>query len=260
VTVDIDVKGLLLLLVSMYLLMLGYLYLAQRSFIYFPEHTRPASIPPNFEFINSGYKLRGWVLNKQRGDAVLYFGGNGESLEYNLPLFKQIFPGRAVYLVSYRGYGDSEGVPTEAGIYSDADALYELVQRNHSSVSVIGRSLGSGVATYLAANRPIARLVLVTPFASMESLASQYYPIFPVRLLLQDKYMSLERAKRISARTLFLYAGNDQIVPEPNTRLLIDAFAPDRVNVSKIDGADHNSISDFEEYKVTLQDFFRETD
>ncbi len=253
-------KGLLLLFLSMYLLLLGYIYLVQRSFIYFPEHTRPASIPPNYEFRNDQLLLRGWVLNQQGRDAVLYFGGNGESLEYNLPLFGRIFPDRAVYMVSYRGYGDSEGEPSEMGIYSDALALYDRVSGQHDSVSIIGRSLGSGVATYLASKRSIDRLALVTPFASLEDLASQHFAIFPVRSLLQDKYLSSLHVPKISAATMILYAEDDTIIPHSSTQALIAAFPESQLEVKKIAGAGHNSISGFDEYGKWLREFFVKVD
>jgi uncharacterized protein len=255
-----SLKGLLLLLLSLYLLMLGYLYLAQRSFIYFPEFTKPVAVPHNFELQNEGLRLRGWVLNQGAGEALLYFGGNGEGLEHNLPLFQRIFPDRAVYLLSYRGYGSSEGEPDEQGIYSDAMALYAWVSARHSRVSVMGRSLGSGVATYVAASKPVERLALVTPFDSMVSLASRHYPIFPVRLLLQDSYRSAERAARISSRTLVLYAENDRIVPESNTLALISAFSPGQVSVTRIAGAGHNTVSSYDQYQVKLKEFFSESD
>ncbi len=244
----------------MYLLLLGYMYLAQRSFIYFPEHTRPASIPPNYELKNDGLLLKGWVLNQKSSEAVLYFGGNGESLEYNLPLFNRVFPDMAVYMVSYRGYGDSEGDPSESGIYSDAMALYDQISDRHASVSIIGRSLGSGVATYLASRRTIDRLVLVTPFASLEGVASQHFAIFPVKLMLQDKYLSVIRVAKIGAKTMILYAEHDTIVPQSSTQALISAFPATQLEVKKIAGAGHNSISDFDEYKKWLRVFFHGTD
>ena len=253
-------KGLLLMFLSMYLLMLGYVYLAQQSFIYFPGFTRHASIPPNYELINDGLLLKGWVLNQEGRDAVLYFGGNGESVEYNLPMFKRIFPDRAVYMVAYRGYGDSEGEPSEKGIYSDALGLYDRVSAQHDSISIIGRSLGSGVATYLASNRPVHKLVLITPFASMEDLARRQFPIFPVSMLLRDRYSSVQWVEKISARTMVLYAENDRIIPEPSTRLLISAFPANQVDVKKIKGAGHNTISEFKEFKVGLREFFLKTD
>lgn len=253
-------KSLLLLLIFIYLLMLGYIYLAQRSFIYFPEYTRPASVQPNYEFRNDGLLLTGWVLNPKEKGAILYFGGNGESLEHNLPLFNEIFPGRAVYMVSYRGYGDSEGEPSEAGIYSDALALYDRVHAQHDSISLIGRSLGSGVAVYLAANRDIEKLSLITPFASLEDLAHRQFPFFPVSLLLRDRYLSEQLVQKTSARTLILYAESDRIVPESSTQTLIAAFPANQVEVIKINRAGHNSISDFAEYKMGLREFFNKTD
>ena len=253
-------KGLLLLLVSLYLLLLGYVYLAQRSFIYFSEHTRPATVPPNFELENDGLLLKGWVLNAEGRDAILYFGGNGESLEYNLPQFREIFRDRAVYMLSYRGYGDSEGEPSEAGIYSDALSLYDMVRAKHDSISIIGRSLGAGVATHLASKKAVDKLVLITPFASLEGLARRQFPIFPVGLLLQDKYASVQRVKQIGAKSLVIYAKNDRVIPEASTRELISEFSADQVEVKRIAGAGHNSISDFAEYKAALQEFFMKTD
>ncbi len=240
--------------------MLGYVYFAQRAFIYFPEHTRPASVPPNYEFKNEGVLLKGWVVNQKGRDAIVYFGGNGESLEYNLPLFKKIFPDRAVYMVSYRGYGDSAGEPSERNIYSDALALYDRVHNQHALVSIIGRSLGSSVATYLASKRPTHRLALVTPFASLEGLASQQFAVFPVKLLLQDKYHSAARVPKISARTLILYAEDDAIIPYSSTQALISAFPASQLESKKIAGAGHNSISGFAEYEKWLREFFYQRD
>lgn len=248
-------KGLLLLLFSLYMLIVGYLYFAQQSFIYFPQYTRPASIPTNFELKHDGLLLKGWVQNEEADDAIIYFGGNGEGIEHNLPQFRNLFADKAVYMLSYRGYGNSEGEPSEAGIYSDALALYDKVSAKHGSISIIGRSLGSAVATYVAVHRATDRLVLITPFASLGKLARQRLPLFPVELLLKDKYASAARAGEIKARTLIIYAGNDKVVPEDSTKELITGFAGDQIKVKKINGAGHNSISEYAEYENGLQGF-----
>lgn len=253
-------KRFLFLLFTFYLLFLAYVFLTQRSFIYFPEHTKLVSIPSNYELENDGLLLKGWVLNQEGKDAILYFGGNGESLENNLPLFHSMFPGRAVYMLAYRGYGGSEGEPTEVGIYADAIALYDSVHAKYNSISIIGRSLGSGVATYLAEKKPTSKLALITPFASLEDIAQRKFPIIPAGLLLQDKYASVQRVKRIDAESLIIYAGNDRVVPEASTKELISAFHSDQVQVLRIAGAGHNSISDFAEYRMALQQFFAISD
>jgi pimeloyl-ACP methyl ester carboxylesterase len=248
-------KNLILLLFSLYLLILGYLYFAQRSFIYFPSVTRPVAAPPNYELKNDGLLLKGWVLNEGEKDAILYFGGNGESIEYNLPQFRKIFSHHAVYMLSYRGYGSSEGVPSELGIYSDAQALYDKIRAKHRSVSVVGRSLGSGVATYIASSREINGVVLITPFASLVDMAKRQFPIFPVSILLKDKYLSEERVRSIKSKSLILYAENDEVVPVSSTEKLIANFDSELLEVVEVKGVGHNSISTSATYEIKLEQF-----
>lgn len=250
-------KSLLLVFISLYMMMLCYLYLAQRSFIYFPSFTRPVALAPNYELTNEGLLLKGWALNEDKDNAILYFGGNGERLEYNLPQFRKIFPDSALYMLSYRGYGDSKGVPTEKGIYSDALALYDKVSVKHGCVSVIGRSLGSAVAAYVAANRETDKIALITPFASILDLAKRQFPIFPVTLLLKDRYLSVERVGQIESKVLVVYAEDDQVVAESSTKQLIASFTPEYVDVVKIEGAGHNTVSEYAEYEDKLKDFFK---
>jgi pimeloyl-ACP methyl ester carboxylesterase len=245
-------KNLLFLLLFLYFLILGYLYIAQRSFIYFPSFTRPVALAPNYQLSNEGVLLKGWAFNEDRNDAILYFGGNGERLEYNLSQFHKLFPGRAVYMLSYRGYGESEGVPTEKGIYSDALALYDNVSKRHGAVSIIGRSLGSAVATYVAANRETDKIALITPFASIENLAKLQFPIFPVALILKDKHMSVERVGQIESDVLVIYAERDKVVPESSTNELVAGFVNKNIDVVMIEGAGHNTISESVDYEDKL--------
>ena len=256
INVQRDMKKLFIALLSLYTLMLAYLYLVQRSFIYFPDFTRPVALAPNYELENQGLLLKGWALNKEKNGAILYFGGNGESVEYNISQFSNLFPNQAVYMLSYRGYGESEGMPTEDGIYADALALYDKIRMQHKTISIIGRSLGSGVATYVAAHRETQKVVLITPFASIEELAKDKFPIFPIGMLLIDKYLSIEHAKKIDSEVLILYAGKDQVVPEDSTKRLVSSLAPDLTQTVKILDAGHNSISEYERYNRRLRDFF----
>ncbi len=245
---------------AIYLVLLAYLYLGQRSLIYFPGRTQPVAIPSDFALNNGSVQLNGWVLNESADEAILYFGGNAEAIERNLPRFNALFEHKAVYLLAYRGYGNSEGTPTEANLYADALALYDYVEAHHGSVSVIGRSLGSSVATYVAAQRTPKKLVLITPFASLEGLAHSQFPIVPVGWLLKDKHLSASRVGQIKAPTLILYAGDDQLVPEWSTQELIASFPPEQVHITRIENASHNSISDSADYERDLQDFLLNTD
>jgi alpha-beta hydrolase superfamily lysophospholipase len=147
--------------------------------------------------------LRGWVVNRDQPDPILYFGGNAERIEANREDFARMFPGRSVYLVAYRGYGASTGEPGEAALVPDALAVFDEVQRRHPGqrIAVIGRSLGSGIASQVAGQRPVARLALITPFDSMIGAAKTHYPIFPVDWLLDERYESAKALRGFANRS-----------------------------------------------------------
>jgi pimeloyl-ACP methyl ester carboxylesterase len=173
-----------------YVALCALLYLQQRRLIYYPQFTRVNAAQTDFALARRDVVLRGWVVNPGRRDAVLYFGGNAESVEENRESFTRALPSHTVYLVAYRGYGASDGEPTEADLLADALALHDDIAKRHPGgrIAVVGRSLGSGVATWVAAERKVSALVLVTPFDSLAAVAQAHYPVFPVRLLLHDRY------------------------------------------------------------------------
>jgi len=107
---------------------------------------------------------------------------------------------------------------------------------------VIGRSLGSGVAVYVASQRQqVRRLVLVTPFDSLAAVAAHHYPFLPVRWLLLDRFNSAEYASSVTAPTLILAAGRDEVVPNTSTEALRSRFKTGLVLYQVINGATHNS-------------------
>ena len=126
----------------------------------------------------------------------------------------------------------------------------------HKEISVIGRSLGSAVATYVAANRTLAKLVLITPFDSIQHIAQSQYPIYPMSLLLKDKHDSYSRANKITAQTLVIAAEKDNIIGMVHTQRLIDGFS-NNVMLDVIKGANHNNISEFPHYNQILGDFLK---
>ena len=162
-------------------------------------------------------------------------------------------PGRSLYLPHYRGYGGSAGSPSEAALFADALAVYDMVRNTHDDIAVMGRSLGSGVATYLAAHRSVSRLVLVTPFDSLATVAAGHYPFFPVRLLLRDRFDSAFWAARVEAPTLLLAAGRDRIVSPESSERLLAAFRPGVASLKVVAEAGHNDISLFPAFSRYLE-------
>ena len=246
----------LLIAAAVYLAICAYVYLNQRAFIYFPQPGVLFTGEQPMEIRSGEIILRGWVLNEGCDEAVIYFGGNAERPEASISDFRNIFDNRTVYLINYRGYGESGGSPTEEGLCADALAVYDHVSPNHTGVSVIGRSLGTGVATYVAGEREVDRLVLVEPFDSMVSVARAAYPFFPVQLMLKDRYDSAGRAGSISSRTLIIMAGKDEIIPAWSTERLVSEFDRDILEVVIIEDATHNDIQNYPQYYMALGDFF----
>jgi pimeloyl-ACP methyl ester carboxylesterase len=238
-----------------YLLFGLWLYLNQSRMIYYPGFAPPRDDIGTELFSIDGEAIRVHVMNPGRRKAVLYFGGNAEAVGYSAERLAQALPGKTLYLVNYRGYGGSTGKPEERALYGDALQIFDAIRPRHESIAVIGRSLGSGVATWLAVERRIDRLVLVTPFDSLAGIAGAAFPLYPAGLLLRERYASAERAPRIDTETLILAAGDDSIVPEDSTRKLAGAFVQGNARVVTIPGAGHNSLSEKRDYYRQLTDF-----
>lgn len=243
-----------------YTVILGYfviglfLYLIQGSMIYYPTIKSTHAYPVT-TYSNEGELIRVIELNAGREDAIIYFGGNAESVAYSAHEFKQAFPQHSVYLVNYRGYSGSSGSPSEKALYSDARHIYTQLQEKHPRIAVIGRSLGTGIAAELAATQDIHRLVLITPFDSARHVAQQLFPMYPMALLLRDQYDSLSKVSQIKAPTLILAAEHDQIIPPVHTRILARAFPAAQLEFHTIRDTSHNSISNTRQYYPLMQAF-----
>lgn len=237
------------ILVLLYVALCAAMFFRQRSLLY---HPHPASGEPRMEMQVEGAKLR--VVHRPAAGpkALIYFGGNGEDVSGNLQALNAALPDHALYLLHYRGYGGSTGEPSEAALFADALALYDQVAATHPEVEVVGRSLGSGIATWLASQRPVKRLVLVTPYRSIEEIAAGHYPWLPVRWLLRDKYESFRHAPQVTAPTLVLAAEHDDVVPRASTEGLLPAFKPGLVTSRALAGTDHNSVQLHPDYYALL--------
>jgi len=254
-----NLRFVLIFAVLMYGLLGALLFVFQRDFIYMPVDGRPHAYPVE-PFLSGGETIQVVVLNPGKADAVIYFGGNAEWVVGNAPGFLHSFPEHSVYLVNYRGYGGSTGEPSERALYADAQHIHDALHDRHRSIALIGRSLGSGVATYLASVRSVSKLVLVTPFDSILRIAQDQYPIYPVSILLRDTYDSYSRVDSISAPTLVVLAEHDRVIPAKYAQRLIGAFPPDQVQAETIAGAGHNGLSARSGYYDLLARFISQSD
>jgi pimeloyl-ACP methyl ester carboxylesterase len=231
------------------------LFVFQRKLIFMPTPETGFAHGSRVEFTVGEQVLFAWAANTDAEQAILYFGGNAESVEYGLEGYRRLFPDHAVYLLAYRGYSGSAGEPTEANLYADALAVFDRLAVTYPRIHLVGRSLGSGVATYVAANREAGRLLLITLFDSLVAVAQQAYPMFPVRFLLFDRFESVERIRAIEEQTMLVVAGQDRIVPPEHARRLAAAFPPQQVEVVVVEGAGHNDVSAYEAFATALSRF-----
>lgn len=249
------VASLLLLFAALYLGLCLLLFLAQRSLLYFPtpavEHPRAVKL----EMLTNDASLRVWHRPLIPAPALIYFGGNAEDVSGNFDGFVAALPGHALYLVNYRGYGGSSGSPTEANLFADALAVYDQVRQQHPRIAVVGRSLGSGVAAYLASQREVEKLVLVTPYDSIANVAQSHYPFFPARWLMKDRFDSISRVAAIAAPTLVIVAQHDRVIPPARTDALIAAFPPPQVRVEMIPNSAHNDLGPRDLYEALIGRF-----
>jgi len=234
----------------------AFLYFDQRNLLYFPGSTHVAANDTNFALRTDGLVLRGWKLNAGNPRALIYFGGNAEALGQERDELGALFPNRTVYLLAYRGYGASDGTPDERALFADAIALFDSIRSQHTSIAVVGRSLGSGVGCYLASQRPVERLALITPFASLVDVASAHYPQFPVAWLIRDRYESARYIQQYRGPILVLRAGRDQVVPPADTDRLLAAMRTAHA-VAAFPAAGHNSISEDPGYASALSSFMK---
>lgn len=201
-----------------------------------------------------GTALRGWFFNRgPNTPLVAFYGGNAMNVGGFTDIAKAD-SSRSYLLINYRGYGNSEGEPSESAIVKDSCHALSLASEKLGkpvSVTLVGFSLGSGVATQVAAAVKPDALILICPFDSITEVACNYVPFVP-RLVPLDSWRSVDYAPGISCRVAILRALKDSIVPPYSTDSLIRAFSATTPAVFEFD-CDHNQIFSAPQFTETLK-------
>jgi fermentation-respiration switch protein FrsA (DUF1100 family) len=223
--------------VLMYAALVGCVFIAQESLVYFPNTgreltTTPAAQGLRYEDVSirteDGETLHAWWVPAERakGTALLFHGNAGNishRIEYAL-MFRSL--GYDTLLVDYRGYGRSTGKPSEEGTYRDAEASWQWLRSRgitEREIVLYGESLGGGVASWLATRYAPRALVIASSFTSVPDLGAEVYRFLPVRLLSRFKYNTLERLAHVKAPVLVIHSPRDNIIPYSHGKKLFDA-------------------------------------
>jgi len=215
----------LLLGLITYLIILTYIYLFQRNLLYDPLVNGYQGNEINFDyeeiFIQNKerIKLKAWLHEKDliNKKTIVFFHGNAGNLENRNYKLNELSKLDVNFLiVAYRGFSGNQGKPSEQGLYEDARSTLNWLKMKgvkDKNLILYGESLGTAVAIEAAQNKDLAGIILESPFTSMIDLAQKYYPFFPVKLLLKDKYETIKKLPTINSPLLVLHGKLDTIVP-----------------------------------------------
>jgi fermentation-respiration switch protein FrsA (DUF1100 family) len=251
--------SLVIMIASAYALLAAFLFFAQSHLVYFPQTGRdfiatPEQLGLPYESVTlqteDGLTLRGWFVPAQAAmdrmgatGTVLFFHGNAGNISHRmdyLSMFHRL--GYQTFIFDYRGYGQSDGSPSESGTYIDAQAAWDYLVEERGippcSIALFGESLGGAVAAWLAAREDPGLLVLASVFTSLPDMAAKIYPFFPVRLLSRFNYNTLEYLESVACPVFIAHSPQDEIVPFAHGRALYDA-APGPKEFLELEGG-HN--------------------
>jgi pimeloyl-ACP methyl ester carboxylesterase len=209
-----------------YIALSGYLFIFQSNFVFYPERilsADPGDIGLSFNNVSfetaDGVKLSGWFIPYENSRGVILFcHGNGGNISHRLESF-QIFHrlGLSIFIFDYRGYGLSNGKPSEDGTYRDVEAAWKYLveerQTKPGKVIIFGRSLGGAIAAWQARNQISGALILESAFTSVPDLAADKYPYLPARLLSRFKYETEGYLEGVNYPVLIVHSPDDEIMP-----------------------------------------------
>ena len=263
-------------ILALLLLYAVFLVACEDKIIYHP-HKYPQGIwnPSSFNVkvedvffqAKDGTKLHGWYIPSANAQAtLLWFHGNAGNLTHRLENIQQLQPlALNIFIFDYRGYGKSEGKPSEAGIYQDSQAAYDYLIREKNVVPLenlflFGRSLGGICAVEVASSNPAAGLILESVFTSARDMAGQVFPLLPIGWAIRSKFSAVEKVPYLKLPKLFLHGTKDEIVPYKLGRKLYSAAAEPK-EFYDIEGAGHNDTYGVggREYFSALNRFITDT-
>ena len=196
-----------LILLFLYIFVIIFLFFYQRKLLYHPSENNyldETSLNHNIEkkFIQSENKLVSWHFKKNENfKTILFFHGNAGKLDNRVYKLNELSKLDINYLIiAYRGFSGNEGKPTESGLYEDAKFSKIWLNNNgvkDKNIILYGESLGTAIAADLGSKFKFSGIILESPFTSMTKLAQKYYPFIPVKIILKDKYDTINKIQKI---------------------------------------------------------------
>ena len=246
---------------------LCFFYFLQEKLIFIETRSEKTNLSyfnevKDISFNENGVHFEGYIINADQAHngLVFYYGGNAEDVVSSIIDYIMI-KDRALIFFNYRGYGKSTGKPSQESLFNDADLILKkcINQYEVDDITLIGRSLGSGVACYLASENKVSRLILVTPYDSILKVAGGHYPFLPVSLLLKHPFRSDIYIQKVNVPILVFIAGRDRVIPNERSEALLKHMKV-KPQVVFLEKSDHNNVTQPPEFRKTIKDFFVSND
>ncbi|MFA6217594.1 MAG: alpha/beta hydrolase [Candidatus Omnitrophota bacterium] len=250
--------------------LLGFVkYLENRS-VYFPDRNvrfTPDVVGMKYKDVTlltkDHVKLSGWYIPNDGSTQrdILFCHGNAGNISDRLDKIKILHDlNVGVFIFDYRGYGSSQGSPSEGGIYRDAEAAYEYLEaawgKREDGIILYGESLGSVAVLHLASKRHPAGVIVEGAFSNAVDMAKIIYPKLP-SFLFRGRFDSLRKARTVFCPALFLHSKNDEVVPVSLARKLFDAYSAAKTFVELSGGHNESFLESKETYVNALTDFIK---
>jgi len=252
-------------LIFFYVMIGASLYFLQEKLIFFPS-TLPQDYTYNFSYPFEELFLTakdGATINaihfktEQPKGVILYFHGNAGDLS-RWGIITEFFVEKNydVFVMDYRTYGKSRGKLSEQALYNDAQMCYDYLMKYYqeSEITIYGRSLGTGMASYLSSRNQPNRLILESPFYSLADVAKDRFPIFPVKKILKYNFPSYKYIQDVKCPIIIFHGSDDSIIPYASAEKLFNSIIQKKKTFFTIENGGHNNLIEFDSYRNKIQE------
>lgn len=205
-------------------------------------------------------QLHGWLVRAadfENAPVIIYYGGNAEDISQSLT-YTDKPRSESVLFMNYRGFGGSSGRPNQEGLFADALAIYDHLVKNlgikPDRIYLKGRSIGSSIAAYVASQRKIRGLILITPFDSIANFVPKFLQFYPLKNYLKRFFNTFEYLKNVDKKILVIAAGCDEVIPRRCLDNLLDKYRS-QIILEEIQDADHQDIAIYNEYDDAIEKY-----
>ncbi|MFY0591199.1 alpha/beta hydrolase [Roseivirga sp.] len=214
----------------------------------------------NLQAPNGGYLNALHFKADSAKGLILYFHGNrGDLTRWGDIVNDYVKLNYDVLVMDYRGFGKSRGERSMKILLEDAELFYQyaLKKYNEQEITLYGRSLGTGIASWLAGKHQPKRLILETPYYSLSAVAQRYYPIYPSKLALRYNFQSYKYLKTADCPVYIFHGTEDTVVPYKSAQKLYKSLPPDQVSFFTIEGGEHKNLATFDVFQKSLKEVLR---